>query len=157
LDAEIHLMGYRQTQSIFNGDELIFRGYSLTGLISASLHGNAARTGIVIQEGDVVVAMVILVINGFVVENERTYFCGPPNDTKMTAYSTALATNKVDMDKIKIGNRVSDIENASHKVIVNANLAVWGNLCHRTGHGLGFLGHEWPINMAFENRMLMKE
>ncbi len=154
LDAEMHAVGFQKAQEMFNGDELVFRGYTLSGPTSASPHGNGARTGQMIRVGDGIVNIVIPVINGLVVENERTYFCGEPNDTQKEAYSVALAANKAAVNKIKLGNRVCDIENAARETIIAGNFGE--NLCHRTGHGLGYLGHEWPVDMAFEDRMLMK-
>lgn len=154
LDAAIFLMAYEEAQKRFCGDNIIFSGYTLTGPASASPHGNGARTGSIIQKGDVLVNMIIPVINGLTVENERTYFCGEPSDEQKKAYAAALLANKAAIRKIKIGNRVSDIENAARTEIVDAGFSE--NLCHRTGHGLGLIGHEWPVNMAFEDRLLLK-
>ena len=154
LDAEMHLLGYQKAQKLFEGDELIFRGYTLSGPASASPHGNGARTGAVINAGDVVVNMIIPVINGLVVENERTYFCGEPGEKQREAYTAALAANQAAIQEIRTGNRVCEIENAARKQIISAGFA--GHLCHRTGHGLGLLGHEWPVDMAFCDRVLMK-
>jgi len=53
-------MAYKEAQKHFDGDDIIFFGYTLSGAASASPHGDGARTGSMIQKGDVLVNMIIL-------------------------------------------------------------------------------------------------
>ncbi|MFZ8528432.1 hypothetical protein ACO1NJ_14005, partial [Staphylococcus aureus] len=65
----------------FPGEQFeVVRCWTLSGPTSASPHGDGASCGARIKEGDVLVNIVIPRLNGLTIENERTWFCGAPDE-----------------------------------------------------------------------------
>ena len=86
-------------------------------------------------------------------ENERTWFCGQPNDRQIDAFETARQAEEAAISQFVAGNRVCDVDAAALKVIEAAG---YGQCVrHRTGHGIGVAGHEFPDDMAFNPRALL--
>ncbi|MGO1121009.1 M24 family metallopeptidase [Rhodovibrionaceae bacterium A322] len=152
LDAAMTALMFEEAAHRFPDEYLEIRVYSLTGPTSASPHGNGAPTGIRVAEGDGLVNIIIPRLNGLVIENERTYFAGQPSDKQIHLYETALDANKAAIDEMVTGRPVSGIEDAARGRIVQAGYG--DNIRHRTGHGIGYLGHEWPADMPFNDRPL---
>ncbi|WP_421707989.1 M24 family metallopeptidase [Algihabitans sp.] len=153
LDAAMHAKIFEEAAQRFPGEHLEMRGYTLTGPASASPHGNGALTGLRIEEGHGIVNIVIPRLNGLVIENERTFFCGTPNDAQVKAYDAALAANEAAIAAARVGNPVRAIEDAARSEIEAAGYG--SEIRHRTGHGMGLMGHEYPEDMAFNERPLM--
>ena len=153
LDAAMHAKIFEEAANRFPGEHLEVRGYTLTGPASASPHGNGALTGLRIEEGHGIVNIVIPRLNGMVIENERTFFCGKPNDEQVKAYDAALAANEAAIAAARVGNPVSAIEDAARTEIEAAGFGA--QIRHRTGHGMGLIGHEYPEDMAFNDRPLL--
>lgn len=153
LDAAMHAKVFEEAADRFPGEHLEVRGYTLTGPASASPHGNGALTGLRIEEGHGIVNIVIPRLNGMVIENERTFFCGTPNDEQVKAYDAALAANEAAIAAARVGNPVSAIEDAARTEIEAAGFGA--QIRHRTGHGMGLIGHEYPEDMAFNDRPLL--
>ena len=152
LDAAMHAAIFEEAARRFPGEHLEVRGYTLTGPASASPHGNGALTGLRIEEGHGLVNIVIPRLNGLVIENERTYFCGQPSDEQARLYEAALGANEAAIARMKTGNPVRSIEDAARNVIEEAGYG--SHIRHRTGHGIGLIGHEYPEDMAFNKRPL---
>ncbi|MGP1254072.1 MAG: M24 family metallopeptidase [Kiloniellales bacterium] len=153
LDAAMHAKIFEEAADRFPGEHLEVRGYTLTGPASASPHGNGALTGLRIEEGHGIVNIVIPRLNGMVIENERTFFCGTPKDEQVKAYDAALAANEAAIAAARVGNPVSAIEDAARTEIEAAGFGA--QIRHRTGHGMGLIGHEYPEDMAFNDRPLL--
>jgi Xaa-Pro aminopeptidase len=110
----------------FPGQNLeVMRCWTLSGPSSCAPHGDGQQTGARIAKGHGLVNIVVARLNGLVVENERTWFCGTPSDIQVKAY----------------------------EVIEAAGFGA--NILHRTGHGMGTLGHEFPDDTAFVHRPLL--
>ncbi len=138
----------------YPGEHLEPRCMTLTGVDSSSPHGNGAPTGARFQEGDGVVVICNMRLNGMMTENERTYFVGQPSGVQREAFAAAYAANAAGKEAARLGNRVSDIDAAAQEVIEKAG---FGNrILHRTGHGLGVQGHEYPDDMPFNQRPLRR-
>lgn len=137
----------------FAGQNVEIRISSLRGPDSAAPHGTGAPTGATLQEGDGIVNVVILRLNGLVVENERTWFCGEPNRQQIEAYEVATAAQEAAISKLVAGTLVCDVDAAAQEVIERAGYGA--NIVHRTGHGMGTAGHEFPDDMAFNQRPLL--
>lgn len=153
LDASMHAAIFEEAARRFPGEHLEVRGYTLTGPASASPHGNGALSGLRIEEGHGLVNIVIPRLNGLVIENERTYFCGTPSDEQARLYEAALGANEAAIAQMTSGNPVRAIEDAARGVIEEAG---YGNhIRHRTGHGIGLIGHEYPEDMSFNERPLL--
>lgn len=138
----------------FPGDHLeIMRCWTLSGPASAAPHGDGRSSGARISKGDGLVNIVIPRINGLVVENERTWFCGKPSERQRHLFETARAATEAATDAAVTGNPVHAIDAAAQAVIEKAGCAHL--MLHRTGHGMGTLGHEFPEDMAFNSRPLL--
>jgi len=138
----------------FPGEHLeILRCWTLSGPASCAPHGDGRSAGARIEKGHVLVNIVIPRVNGLVVENERTWFCGPPSPRQVQLFETARAANEAAIAACVAGAPVWSIDAAAQAVIEAAGLAHL--IRHRTGHGMGTLGHEFPEDMAFNTRPLL--
>lgn len=88
-----------------------------------------------------------------VIENERTWFCGQPTPDRVRDFEAARAANEAALEAAVVGRPVSGIDAAAQAVIEKAGCAEF--ILHRTGHGMGTLGHEFPEDMAFNHRPLL--
>ena len=138
----------------FPGENLeILRCWTLSGPASAAPHGDGRSAGARIERGHGIVNIVIPRLNGLVVENERTWFVGEPTARQRLLFETARAANEAACEAAITGRPVCGIDEAAQAVIEKAGLAHL--MLHRTGHGMGTLGHEFPEDMAFNTRPLM--
>jgi Xaa-Pro aminopeptidase len=137
----------------FPGQNVELYVRSESGPDSAAPHGSGAPTGVRIEEGHGIVNIIVAQLNGLHVENERTWFCGRPNERQVEAFEAARRAEEAAVAKFVAGNRVSDPDAAAQEVIERAGFAQY--IVHRTGHGIGIEGHEFPDDMAFNPRPLM--
>lgn len=138
---------------MFPGARVECRVFSLTGPDSASPHGTGAGSDSTVQVGHGIVNIIIVRLNGYVVENERTWIVGEPSDLQARAFTAAEEATVAATRQMVAGNAVSSIDAAAQEVI-EAN-GFGENILHRTGHGIGIAGHEWPDDVAFNHRPLM--
>jgi Xaa-Pro aminopeptidase len=131
----------------------VLRCWTLSGPASASPHGDGASCGARIGAGDVLVNIVIPRVNGIIIENERTWFAGTPTDQQRRLYETAVAASQAGTEAAITGRPVCAIDQAAQAVIEKAGFSQY--IRHRTGHGVGILGHEFPDDMAFNQRPLL--
>lgn len=131
----------------------VLRCWTLSGPASASPHGDGASCGAKIGKGDVLVNIVIPRLNGIVIENERTWFAGEPTRDQRRYYEVARSANEAAAEAAVTGAPVSAIDAAAQKIIEGAGCGEF--IRHRTGHGMGLLGHEYPHDMAFNHRPLL--
>jgi len=140
--------------SRFPESKLEVRVSSLTGPASASPHGTGADSNAVIEEGHGIVNIIIVRLNGYVTENERTWFVGAPSDRQADAFTVSTNAQKAAIKEMYTGNTVSAIDAAAQTVIEAGGYG--DNIFHRTGHGIGLAGHEYPDDTAFNHRELME-
>jgi len=127
------------------------RVFSLSGPASAAPHGTGADCGARFSAGDVVVNIIIGRLAGLVVENERTLFLGAPkDDLRRRAFETATAACEAAAAQMVAGNTVANADAAAQRVIEEAGFGEY--IRHRTGHGMGIKGHEFPEDMPFNYR-----
>lgn len=139
----------------FPEDRVEVRVWSLSGHHSCSPHGTGADAGARFEKGDGVVNIIIVRLNGLVVENERTLFLGPPrSDVQQRAYVAATEANIAAIEKFVEGTPVAEVDAAAQRVIEQHGFG--DHIFHRTGHGMGIAGHEFPEDMAFNYRPLME-
>ncbi len=154
-DLEIARKAFAEGASRFPQDRLEVRVWSLSGAASASPHGTGADAGLRFAQGDGVVNIIIVRLNGLVVENERTLFVGPPRtDLQRRAFEAASAANEAAIEKFVAGTTVAEVDAAAQKVIEEHGFA--DHIMHRTGHGMGIAGHEFPDDMPFNYRPLVE-
>jgi len=137
---------------MFPGARLECRVFSLTGPDSASPHGTGAGSDSTVEVGHGIVNIIIVRLNGYVVENERTWIVGEPSELQARAFETAAEATVAATRQMVAGNAVSSIDAAAQEVI-EAN-GFGESILHRTGHGIGIAGHEWPDDVAFNHRPL---
>jgi Xaa-Pro aminopeptidase len=155
LDYQMAVCMVEEGARRFPGANLeVMRCWTLSGPASASPHGDGASCGARIKRGDVLVNIVIPRLNGIVVENERTWFAGEPSEDQRRYYEVARAANEAAAAAAVTGRPVSGIDAAAQNVIEAGGCGKF--IRHRTGHGMGILGHEYPEDMAFNNRALLE-
>ncbi|AYG76843.1 Xaa-Pro peptidase family protein [Rhizobium sp. CCGE532] len=128
--------------------------WSISGPPSAAPHGDGKRSGATLENGHVMINLIIPRINGVVVENERTWFCGKPDAQQERFFEVALAANEAGIEAAVAGRPVSGIDAAAQAVIEKADFGDY--IMHRTGHGMGLMCHEYPEDMAFNHRPLLE-
>ncbi|HAI21661.1 MAG TPA: aminopeptidase P family protein [Clostridiales bacterium UBA8153] len=148
VDAEQHLLMVGEAARRWPQDRVRSRVFSLTGPDSAAPHGAPGDIGRQIQKGDVIVNITIVTFNGMVCENERTFVVGPPaSDLVRRAFTAAVAAQEAAIAQLVTGNVVANCDGAAQKVFEDAGFG--DHILHRTGHGMGIAGHEFPEDMAF--------
>lgn len=153
LDLEVARRMAVEGAARFPADRLEVRVFSLSGPSSAAPHGTGADAAMRLERGDGVVNIIIVRLNGLVVENERTLFVGPPRtDLQRRAYDAATAANLAALEKFVAGVPVAEVDAAAQAVIEQAGFGA--HIMHRTGHGMGIAGHEFPEDMPFNSRPL---
>src|SRR5579863_3302923 len=152
VDLEVQTAIVQEAARRFPGENLEPRCWTLSGAASASPHGDGAPTGAKFARGDVVVTICNLRMNGMMTENERTFFVGKPSNHQAALYEAARAANEAGCAAAIAGNPVSAIDAAAQAAIERAGFGE--HILHRTGHGMGVQGHEYPDDMAFNHRPL---
>ena len=153
VDAEATKQMLLKGADMFPGSKLECRVFSLSGPASASPHGTGGDSDMTFEEGHGVVNIIIVRLNGYVTENERTWFLGEPSTRQIDAFEAAAEATRAATEQMIEGNRVSSIDAAAQGVIEDAGFG--DKICHRTGHGIGIAGHEYPDDVAFNHRPLM--
>ncbi len=154
LDFTLAAMISEEAARRFPGENAEIRCMTLSGPASASPHGDGMPTGATIEKGHGVVNICNVRLNGMMTENERTFFVGKPTNEQAALYETARAANEAGAAAAVAGNPVSAIDAAAQAVIEKAGLG--DRILHRTGHGMGVQGHEYPDDMPFCHRPLLE-
>jgi len=153
LDFTMAAMMSEEAARRFPGENAEIRCLTLSGPASASPHGDGMPTGATIEPGHGIVNICNVRLNGMMTENERTFFVGKPSNQQASLYEAARAANEAGAQAAVAGNPVSAIDSAAQTVIVKAGYGE--NILHRTGHGMGVQGHEYPDDMPFCHRPLL--
>lgn len=135
----------------FPHERVEVRMISSGGRWSSAPHGSGAEAAEAFEVGTGVVNIIIVRLNGLVVENERTLFVGKPKqDIQVRAFEAATEACEAATAQMIAGNAVSSADAAAQRVYEKAGFGECIN--HRTGHGMGIAGHEFPEDMAFNHR-----
>lgn len=154
LDMAMAILFAEESAKRFPGEDVRMDClWLISGPASAAPHGDGKQGGAKIENGHGIVNMVIPRINGLVVENERTWFCGKPDLLQQQLFEVATAANEAGIEAAVAGKPLSGIDAAAQAVIEKAGFGEHIN--HRTGHGMGLLCHEFPHDMAFSHRPLL--
>ena len=114
----------------------------LTGPNSACPHGISGNYGQVVERGHGIVNIVIPRLNGYVCENERTFFVGAPSKEQAAAFQAAFEAQEAAAAAFVVGATMADADAAAQRVF--ERLGYGDRIVHRTGHGIGLAGHEYP-------------
>lgn len=129
----------------------VWCSFTGTGPFGAMPHGMRFNSRKV-QKGESLLAVVIVKLNAYVGEDERTFFTGPPDEKQRKFFEVMKKAQAAGVEQCVAGNKLSDIDSAASKVIEDAGYGQY--IFHRTGHGIGLGGHEYPHDMAFSYRTL---
>ncbi|QOT76854.1 M24 family metallopeptidase [Cupriavidus basilensis] len=154
LDHAMSALMVEEAARRFPGEDFdILKCWTLTGPASASPHGDGAACGARIAAGDTIVNLILPRLNGYYVENERTWFCGKPDERQARCYQVAAEATDAAVAAAVTGRRVCEMDAAAQAVIERAGLGEY--IFHRTGHAVGLMLHEYPEDMAFNTRALL--
>ncbi len=154
IDKEVAKQMVLKAAKLFPGDSLEPFCLSLTGPYSCSPHGTGGDIDMTIEEGHVIVDMLCCSFCGYSIENERTWIVGEATDLQARAFEAAEKACVAAAEQMVAGNRVASIDAAAQAEIEKAGFGEY--IRHRTGHGLGIAGHEFPEDVAFNNRPLIE-
>ncbi|HYM68618.1 MAG TPA: Xaa-Pro peptidase family protein [bacterium] len=126
----------------------------LTGPNSACPHGISGNYGQVIERGHGIVNVIIPRLNGYVCENERTFFVGSPSKEQAAAFQAAYEAQEASAAAFVAGATMADADAAAQRVFEQRGYG--DRIVHRTGHGIGLAGHEFPDDIAFNFRPLVE-
>ncbi len=154
-DLQVASLMMEEGAKRFPSDRVEIRLWSSGGKWSSAPHGSGAEAAEAFEVGTGVVNIIIVRLNGLVVENERTLFVGKPkSDIQVRAFEAATEACEAAAAQMIAGNPVSSADAAATAVYDKAGFAEYIN--HRTGHGLGIGGHEFPEDMPFNHRPFKK-
>lgn len=153
-DARIAALMYEEAARRFPEDRFDVYMHALSGPASAAPHGTGANVGNTFEKGHGIVNIIVARLSGLTVESERTLFLGEPNDQQKRAFTAATAANEAAAAEMVAGNPVSHADEAAQAVYEAAGFGEYIN--HRTGHGVGIIGHEYPEDMPFLHRPFME-
>jgi Xaa-Pro aminopeptidase len=128
------------------------RVFGLTGPHSACPHGISGNYAQLVEAGHSVVNIIIPRLNGYVCENERTFFVGPPSREQGAAFEAAVEAQEAAAAVFVEGAVAADVDAAAQRVFERRGFG--DRMLHRTGHGIGLAGHEYPDDIAFSCRPL---
>lgn len=153
LDHTVAALIMEEADRRFPGENLELRCHSVGGPGSACPHGDGRPTGYQLREGDGIIVNVIPKLNGLVIENERTFFCGQPSQEQKKAYEVERQAQELARAEYVEGRPLCGIDEVALNFIERAGYGEY--VFHRTGHGIGIEGHEFPEDMAFNPRPLI--
>ena len=149
-DSRIAALMYEEAAKRFPEDRFEVFMLALSGPASAAPHGTGADVGMTFEKGHGVVNIIVARLSGLVIENERTFFVGKPNDKQVAAFQAATEACEAAASQMVAGTPVSHADAAAQAVYDKAGFGEYIN--HRTGHGVGIIGHEYPEDMPFLHR-----
>jgi len=78
----------------------------------------------------------------YMTDMTRVFFTEKPTDFEQKIYSTVLAANQAAINAVKVGRKLSEVDQAAREVIEEAGYGP--HFGHATGHGVGLEVHEDP-------------
>lgn len=156
LDMSMSALEVEEAARRFPGADLQIVCWSVSGPTSASPHGYGFGNlaGARIEKGDGLVVSVYPSIDGLFIENERTWFCGKPTQRQIKLFEAARVAQEAACEAVVTGKPISGIDEAALSVFVREGVSEL--VFHRTGHGLGLSGHDFPVDMAFNTEPLLE-
>lgn len=154
LDQEMGALMAEEAARRFPGENLRINCRTSSGPASAAPHGDGRSSGARIEKGHVLVNIVCPSLNGLTVENERTWFCGAPSARQAELFELAREATEAACAAAVTGEPVCGIDAAAQAVFERGGVAEL--VRHRTGHGMGTEGHEFPEDMPFNTRPLLE-
>lgn len=131
-------------------ERLAFDTIMASGPRGALAHGKASDKRI--KKGELVVADMGLVFDGYSSDCTRTYCVGKATAKVREVYQTVLDAQRRAIDMVRPGVLTSDVDSAARKYIIDAGYGRYFG--HGTGHGVGLDIHEQPSISPFSKGRL---
>lgn len=126
------------------------------GIASSFPHGSSKRAPLKI--GDTVMVDVGCRVGGYCSDITRTFVFGKASDEQKHIWNLEKKAQEAGFAAAKLGSPCENVDFAARKVVTDAGLGPDYKLPgvpHRTGHGIGMNGHEWPY-MVKNNKTLLE-
>ena len=124
-----------------------------TGPVFSPMPHTTRGMGRKVKKGDSLIDITAVRLNAYGVENERTFMVGKPTEKQTKMFNVMVEAQKEALKAQVPGNKLSTVDAAAQKVIENAGYGDY--IMHRTYHGIGLGGHEYPYFTAFMERKIM--
>jgi len=121
-------------------DEMSFPTIIASGPRSALPHGRASDQPI--KPGGFVVCDFGVILAGYCSDQTRTVWVGAVQKEAQQVYEAVREAQQAATDAVRPGVRVSEVDHAARKVLIERGLARY--FTHSTGHGVGLEIHEAP-------------
>lgn len=126
------------------------------GIASSFPHGSSKRGPLL--NGDTVMMDVGCRIGGYCSDITRTFVFGKASQYQKEIWELEQKAQLAGFQAAKLGVACEEVDKAARKVITDAGFGPDYKLPgvpHRTGHGIGMNGHEWPY-MVKNNKTLLE-
>ena len=90
------------------------------------------------------VALVLIRVNGYAAECERTYFTAVPSAEVRKAFAAMMEARRIAFDMIRPGLSCGELDSTLNEFLGKAGYQGENLRLHRTGHGFGLGNHEAP-------------
>jgi len=146
VDAETTRQMVVKGAEMFPGNKVDVWVFSLSGPASASPHGTGGDSDMTIAAGHGIVNIIIVRLNGYVIENERTWMVGEPSDLQARAFAAAEGATVAATKQMVAGNLVLDLANTlgTGRVTVLASRDTSGPMTLPSTTGPCWLGRSGP-------------
>ncbi|MGI6359272.1 MAG: M24 family metallopeptidase [Bacillota bacterium] len=148
-EQELLAAGVARMKQEYPDAKLAF-GTVLVGERTAMPHASTGDQAL--QPGDLVIADVGAMIDGYVSDITRTFATGTLSDQLNQAYDLVLAANAAARAAAKPGMTAKDLDEIARRVIRDGGFGP--QFSHRLGHGLGLEVHEEPYIVASNDQIL---
>jgi Xaa-Pro aminopeptidase len=133
---------------------VISRLKTLSGVTSACPHGDDKPTGKRLEQDAIAITTIITRLNGVSMELARPWLVGAPPEEALELFDCVTRAQAAALEAAAPGLPVSGIHRAAERVFQRTR---WHDrFLLRAGHGIGVALHDFPQDMAFENRVLEK-
>jgi len=123
-----------------------------SGPIFSPMPHTTRGVGRKVEKGDSLIDITAVRLNAYGVENERTFIVGKPTEKQAKIFNVMVEAQQKAFEAQEPGNKFSDVDAAAQKVIEDAGYGDY--IMHRTFHGMGLGGHEYPYYTAFMDRRI---
>lgn len=126
------------------------------GIASSFPHGSSKRGPL--KKGDTVMIDVGCRVGGYCSDITRTFVFKEASDYQKQIWDLEQKAQLAGFAAARLGDPCENVDLAARKIIIDAGLGPGYKLPgvpHRTGHGIGMNGHEWPY-MVKNNKTLLE-
>ena len=150
--TELDVIKFLHAQLLQNGHESVGTGIVGAGANGASPHHKTSQRPL--QRGDAVVVDFGGGLNGYRSDMTRTFQLGEPADEFREIYEITKEAQQLAFEAIKPGVTAETIDEVARTYITQRNYGDY--FLHRTGHGIGLDGHEYPYIIAGDQTVLQE-